>query len=138
MLINPHLWPISALIRIALEASQEVVEGKTMTGKILSGDQFVADRDAVKALHEELNGDCTEMEGAAVAHVCDMNEVPFVIIRSMSDKADGSAHINFPEFTVLASNRSYKMVSLMLQRMGEEGPEGVLGDKKVIKPLIAR
>lgn len=108
----------SELMEMAVEASKEVIEGKTIVGKILSGDQFIADRDLVKALHQEFQGDCTEMEGAAVAHVCDMNKIPFVIIRSMSDKADGSAHINFPEFTVLASNRSFEMVSRMLQRMG--------------------
>lgn len=105
------------LVGLAIEVGQEVIEGKAIVGKILSGDQFIADRDDVKALHQDFQGDCTEMEGAAVAHVCHMNDVPFVIIRSMSDKADGSAHINFPEFTVLASNRSYNIVSQMVQRM---------------------
>ncbi|WP_134704269.1 5'-methylthioadenosine/adenosylhomocysteine nucleosidase [Ammoniphilus sp. YIM 78166] len=102
------------LVQLALEAGKGVIEGNIITGRILSGDQFVASRDLVKQLHEELHGDCTEMEGAAVAHVCDLNDVPFVIVRAMSDKADGSAHINFPEFTVLASKRSYEMVSRML------------------------
>ncbi|MEW9670968.1 5'-methylthioadenosine/adenosylhomocysteine nucleosidase [Ammoniphilus sp. 3BR4] len=105
------------LVQLAVKASQEVVEGKTIIGRILSGDQFVASRDTVKALHEEMQGDCTEMEGAAVAHVCDANQIPFVIVRAMSDKADGSAHINFPEFTVLASKRSYEMVSRMLPNL---------------------
>ncbi len=107
----------SHLVEIAVQASKEVVEGKTITGRILSGDQFIASRELVKALHEELQGDCTEMEGAAVAHVCDMNQIPFVIVRAMSDKADGSAHMNFAEFTVLASNRSFEMVSRMLSQL---------------------
>lgn len=102
------------LIELAVQASSKVIEGKSITGRILSGDQFIADRQVVKSLHEDLHGDCTEMEGAAVAQVCDMFEVPFVIVRSMSDKADGSAHINFPEFTKLASQRSYEIVSRML------------------------
>lgn len=105
------------LIQLAVEAGKGVIEGNIITGRILSGDQFVASRDLVKLLHEELRGDCTEMEGAAVAHVCDLNEVPFVIVRAMSDKADGSAHINFPEFTVLASKRSFEMVSRMLPKI---------------------
>jgi adenosylhomocysteine nucleosidase len=54
------------------------------------------------------------MEGAAVAQVCAMNNVPFVIVRSMSDKADGSAHVNFLEFTKLAAQRSYEIVRHML------------------------
>jgi len=102
------------LITLAKKASQEVNEGKVVTGLILSGDQFIADRVQVQSLHEELHGLCTEMEGAAVAQVCDMNQVPFVIIRSMSDKADGSAHVNFVQFTKLASKRSYQIVDKML------------------------
>jgi len=105
------------LVELADAASKSVVEGKTVIGRILSGDQFVADRGLVQELHEELSGDCTEMEGAAVAQVCDMNQIPFVIIRSMSDKADGSAHVNFTEFTHLASERSYQIVARMVERM---------------------
>ncbi|MBP1932928.1 5'-methylthioadenosine/adenosylhomocysteine nucleosidase [Ammoniphilus resinae] len=105
------------LVQLAEEASRNVVEGKTLTGRILSGDQFVADRGLVQNLHKELSGDCTEMEGAAVAQVCVMNQVPFVIIRSMSDKADGSAHVNFTEFTHLASERSYQIVAKMVEGM---------------------
>jgi len=105
------------LVELADAASKSVVEGKTVIGRILSGDQFVADRGLVQELHEELSGDCTEMEGAAVAQVCDMNQIPFVIIRSMSDKADGSAHVNFTEFTHLASERSYQIVARMVEAM---------------------
>jgi adenosylhomocysteine nucleosidase len=105
------------LIDAAVKASKQVTEGKTMTGRILSGDQFIASRDTVRELHDIMQGACTEMEGAAVAQVCVMNDVPFVIIRSMSDKADGSAHVNFPEFTKLASKRSYEIVKNMLAHM---------------------
>lgn len=93
----------------ALEAGVQVV-----TGRILSGDQFVASREKVAALYEQFGAHCTEMEGAAVAQVCAMNHVPFVVVRSMSDKADGSAHVNFLEFTKLASERSYAIVKNML------------------------
>ncbi|MCF6094900.1 5'-methylthioadenosine/adenosylhomocysteine nucleosidase [Microaerobacter geothermalis] len=103
------------LMTKAMEASRHVIEGKTVSGKILSGDQFVASREKVKELYEEFGGLCTEMEGAAVAQVCGLNEVPFVIVRSMSDKADGSAHVNFAEFTHLASKRSFQIVMNMLK-----------------------
>lgn len=105
------------LVHAAVQASEQVAEGKTMTGRILSGDQFIASRDTVRELYETMGGMCTEMEGAAVAQVCAMNEVPFVVIRSMSDKADGSAHVNFPEFTKLASQRSYEIVKSMLAHL---------------------
>jgi adenosylhomocysteine nucleosidase len=83
----------------------------------LSGDQFIASRDIVAQLHSELQGVCTEMEGAAVAQVCSLNNIPHVIIRSMSDKADGSAHVNFAEFTVQASGNSYRIVDHMLKHL---------------------
>ncbi len=105
------------LVQAAYESSCKLFAGRTLKGRILSGDRFIADRDEVRKLHEELGGACTEMEGAAVAQVCAMNDVPFVVIRSMSDKADGSAHINFAEFTVRASEHSCRIVEQMMQNL---------------------
>ncbi|MDM5276601.1 5'-methylthioadenosine/adenosylhomocysteine nucleosidase [Paenibacillus silvae] len=86
-------------------------------GKVLSGDQFIASKETVNMLYTEMDGACAEMEGAAVAQVCYMNRVPFVVLRSMSDKADGSAHVNFAEFTVESSQRSHRIVEHMLEHM---------------------
>lgn len=106
------------LIHLAVKAGKELEAGvQVTTGRILSGDQFVADREKVQQLHQQFGAHCTEMEGAAVGQVCSMNGIPFVVVRSMSDKADGSAHVNFPEFTKLASERSYSMVQRMLRAM---------------------
>ncbi|MCK9905730.1 5'-methylthioadenosine/adenosylhomocysteine nucleosidase, partial [Frankia sp. Cpl3] len=108
----------SALIKLAVQAGEKQTEDvKIVTGRILSGDQFVADREKVQWLAEQFQAHCTEMEGAAVGQVAAMNGVPFVIVRSMSDKADGSAHVNFAEFTHLASQRSYAIVMEMLRSM---------------------
>lgn len=104
----------ASLIQLAEEACKEQAVNHYIVGKVLSGDQFIASRDTVQTLYEELNGACAEMEGSAVAQVCYMNGVPYVVIRSMSDKADGSAHVNFPEFTVKASKRSHEIVNYML------------------------
>ncbi len=105
------------LIKIALAASKEVISGNTVVGKILSGDQFIASREQVRMLYESYNGYCVEMEGAAVAQVCDLNHIPFVIIRTLSDKADGSAHVNFGEFVQMAAEISNKIVHKMLARL---------------------
>ncbi|MFD0671856.1 5'-methylthioadenosine/adenosylhomocysteine nucleosidase [Cohnella sp. GCM10027633] len=105
------------LVRLAQAAGEKLFPGRLRTGKVLSGDQFIADREVVRGLYEELGGACTEMEGASVAQVCHMNGIPHVIIRSMSDKADGSAHVNFSEFTVEAADRSFAIVSEMVQGM---------------------
>ncbi|MGM9572781.1 MAG: 5'-methylthioadenosine/adenosylhomocysteine nucleosidase, partial [bacterium] len=49
-----------------------------------------------------------------VAQVCSLNQIPFVIIRAMSDRADGSAHMNYEEFVKLAAENSYKIVKKMI------------------------
>lgn len=105
------------LVRIAVEAARQATEGVVMQGRVLSGDQFFSDAGKVRELHETLHGLCTEMEGAAVAQVAYMNRTPYVIIRSISDKADGSSHIDFQTFTKLAAERSYQVVIRMLAQM---------------------
>lgn len=104
----------SDLIQLAQKSGAELKDVNTVIGRILSGDQFVADKEQVQRLYDEFNGSCVEMEGAAVAQVCHLNQIPFVIIRSLSDKADGSAHVNFLEFTKLAAERSYFIVDKMV------------------------
>jgi adenosylhomocysteine nucleosidase len=105
------------LRQAAVDASTELFPGHVHVGRILSGDQFIASRETVAKLHNELQGTCTEMEGAAVAQVCAMNSIPQVVIRSMSDKADGSAEVNFAQFTVQASENSYRIVNHMLKHL---------------------
>lgn len=105
------------LIEFAAAACERRLPGRSLKGKVLSGDQFIASRETVEMLHTSFQGACAEMEGAAVAQVCDMNGIPFVVIRSMSDKADGSAHVNFPEFTVQASRHSFLIIDDMVQTM---------------------
>jgi len=106
------------LVELAYRAAQETADGQqVIRGRILSGDQFVADLDTVSSLYLELSGACVEMEGAAVAQVCTLNGVPFVIIRSMSDRADKSADVNFREFVCMAAERSYRIVERMVRFM---------------------
>lgn len=108
------------LIQLAEQSAQSIADVQVITGRIVSGDQFIADREKVKDLYEEFAAACVEMEGSAVGQVCALNGVPFVIIRSLSDKADGSAHVNFVEFTKLASKRSYDMLAQMVPLMENE------------------
>jgi adenosylhomocysteine nucleosidase len=105
------------LLELATASGQRLFAGRVKQGRVLSGDQFVASRELVAELHRELGGTCTEMEGAAVAQVCSMNGIPFVVIRSMSDKADGSAHVNFAEFTIQAAENSYMMIEDMVKHL---------------------
>lgn len=57
------------------------------------------------------------MEGASVAHVANLYDFPVVVIRSMSDKADGSAHMNYGDFEIVAADNSAKIVKEMLNQL---------------------
>ncbi len=104
------------MIKIAEKAS-DVLDShvNVYTERIVSGDQFIADPRRKKEIIRDFNGFCTEMEGAAIAHVCYLNRMPYVIIRSISDKADDSADMNFAEFTKMAALNSCKLIERILE-----------------------
>ena len=106
------------LVDLAYEASSNILDSNNvMKGRIVSGDVFVSSNQLKEKIWNVFNGFCTEMEGAAIGHTCYVNSVPFVIIRSMSDKADGSAHVNFNEFVEKAAKLSKDIVKNMLSKM---------------------
>ena len=74
-------------------------------GRVCSGDQFIASRTQKEAIISEFGGLCCEMEGAAIAQVCCLNDTPFVIIRAISDKADDSEEMSYIEFEKSAAER---------------------------------
>lgn len=86
-------------------------------GTIVTGDVFVKNSDTVKRLSEEYNSLCTEMEGAAVAHVCVLNGVPFVVIRAMSDNADEKADMSFQEMSAIAAKCASFVVKDMIANL---------------------
>ncbi|MCK8058032.1 MULTISPECIES: 5'-methylthioadenosine/adenosylhomocysteine nucleosidase [unclassified Fusibacter] len=104
------------LRKLAYEAAKhEIKDHAVYEGRIVTGDQFVSSMERKDFLLNQFNADTTEMEGAAIAHVCHVNKVPFVIIRAMSDKADGSAHVNFEEFGRQSAINSSKIVLDMMK-----------------------
>lgn len=108
----------AALVELAYEVSHaHIKDHQVFKGRIVSGDQFVASPDRKDFIEKVFSAYTTEMEGASIAHVCHLNQVPFVIIRAMSDKADGSAHVNFDEFAVMAAENSNRIVLGMLDKM---------------------
>jgi len=72
-------------------------EHQIKKGRIASGDQFIAGGEKKKFIVETFNPLCVEMEGAAIAHACFANNVPFVIIRCMSDCADENVQVAYSE-----------------------------------------
>ena len=108
------------LVDLAYDAAAEVVgEEHCFKGVIATGDQFIASEEQVKRLQEDFNAYACEMEGAAIAIVCTKYEVPFVVIRALSDKADGKAHESYTDMGTKAADNSSRIVLRMLETIGE-------------------
>jgi adenosylhomocysteine nucleosidase len=85
-------------------------------GLLLSGDRFVSSGAESESLRRELPGAlAVEMEGAAFAQVCHDFEVPLAVVRTISDRADDEAHVDFPRFlSQVASRYSGAIINTLL------------------------
>lgn len=89
----------------------------SLVGRVVSGDQFISSKEVKDKLISTFQGDCAEMEGASIAHGAYLNEIPFVIIRAISDKADDSAEMDYPSFEKAAARHSARLVEDMVSNI---------------------
>lgn len=114
----------SKFIQMARKAYEEEFQGKKVhIGRILTGDQFISDRKKVDFLRRTFDGSCVEMEGGAIGQVCYLNSMPFLIIRSISDKADGTAVCDFNQFADEVAEKSYRLVRRIIKMLKVENKE---------------
>lgn len=106
-----------ALVNNALEACKTLTEANSFTGRILTGDQFISNIDKIKWLRSEFSGLACEMEGGSIAQVCYLNNIPFVVIRSISDNANNGAHMDYEKFKFIAVENSTTILRQMLKNM---------------------
>ncbi|NWO20948.1 5'-methylthioadenosine/adenosylhomocysteine nucleosidase [Oribacterium sp. oral taxon 102] len=88
----------------------------TFIGRVCSGDRFVSDAETKDWIRRHFQGRCVEMEGAAIAQVATQNQVPFVIIRAISDKADNSALLDYPSFERQAIAHCVRLTEAVVAR----------------------
>lgn len=88
---------------------------KAVLGTVASGDEFVCTPEEKRRIRDTFAAACCEMEGAAIAQACLMNEVPCVIVRAISDKADGSDAMDYPEFEKKAAATSALLVEALMR-----------------------
>lgn len=106
------------LRRLAAEVCKEVnPDIQVFEGRIASGDQFVCDQDVKNRIVSEFSAYATEMEGAAIGQAAHLNEIPFLVVRAISDKADGSAQMDYSEFEKAAVDHSVRLTLNMLARI---------------------
>ncbi|GGE57409.1 5'-methylthioadenosine/adenosylhomocysteine nucleosidase [Priestia taiwanensis] len=104
------------LIEVA-EASCKQVGVTSHTGRIVTGDSFVSDDEQKRQLVETYEPYAVEMEGAAIGHIAYMNKCPFVVIRSISDLANGQATVDYEQFKEIAANHSASIVVKMTEQL---------------------
>ncbi|MFH1700009.1 MAG: 5'-methylthioadenosine/adenosylhomocysteine nucleosidase [Candidatus Zixiibacteriota bacterium] len=81
-----------------------------VVGTIISGHIFISDRKTIAFLHREFGAVAADLEGAAVAHVCQLNSVPFIVIRTISDESSGNANGQFKTFLDMAPINVFAMI----------------------------
>lgn len=108
--INRVTLPADTALADALERAAATMEVRSLRGTVASGDQFIAD-DAKRAfIRSTFGAACCEMEGASIGHVCYVNQVPFVVLRAISDGAADDAKMDYPAFVVKAAERSINIL----------------------------
>lgn len=104
------------LQQIAKKAAAEAfLNASIHSGRICSGDQFIAGQEQKQKIIREYGGMCAEMEGASIAQACCANDLPFVILRAISDRADDSGGVSFSVFEAEAAKNCIALVKKMMQ-----------------------
>ncbi len=99
---------------LAEKAMQANKKANPEMGRVASGDQFISKKEVKDRIVENFQAKCTEMEGAAIAHGAYLNHIPYVIIRAISDKADGTAQVDYPTFEKQAITHSVNLMRELL------------------------
>lgn len=104
------------LLQTAIKAAEQAkLPVQVYTGRVVSGDQFISSKEKKNWLVETFEGTCAEMEGAAIGHVAYLNEVPYLVVRAISDKADDSAEMDYPSFAAMAIDNSISLMTELVK-----------------------
>lgn len=114
---KPTLYDSDAVLAEELQAAAGVVcpERRLIDGIIASGDVFVAGQETKQDIRDTFRAAAAEMEGAAIAQVAAANGVPFVVIRAISDLANGTAAASIDEFEQETADISAAIIVEMLK-----------------------
>ena len=93
---------------------------RIIRGTVVTGDMFVAFDAKKVALHKNLGADAVEMEGAAVAQICWQQDVPCLVIRSLSDNAGANASEDFKKYYKIAARNSAALVTRIISQLHSE------------------
>jgi hypothetical protein len=153
LLWNPHTrratatlrrWLLSAARKsvpsvqlIRADTRSDVRDPKICEGAIITGDTFVSDASKGQELRTRFNADGVEMEGAAVAQICSQYGTPLLVIRSITDRADGSSFTDYHNFVRIAAQNSSAFVIAILSQLQSQGHGPTINPKEVDHWLLA-
>lgn len=115
----PKSYPADAALRAAALAAvaQAAPDIAAFEGRVASGDAFVRDAAEKARIVRDFGARCCEMEGAAIAQACTVNGLPFVVVRAVSDKADGSQSELYPVFEAKAARHCASIVAYLVAHL---------------------
>ncbi len=105
------------IAKTAFENKNKDSARKILEGRIATGDQFIADKKSKERIGKICSPLCCEMEGAAIAHACYLNDTPFLVLRCISDMADDSVEVTYSFNEDDAAKESAMVVLEMLNLM---------------------
>ncbi len=109
------------LLKTAERVCRSVVDSVSVfCGPVATGDQFISSDEKKRLITNNFDALCCEMEGAAIAQTAYLNNVPFLIIRSISDKADHSAEMDYPSFEKVAVENSLLLLKALIKELGRK------------------
>ncbi len=100
-----------------VECAKKISGIKTATGIIASGDVFLNSMEIKDKIVSRFGAIAGEMEGASIGQVCVINNIPYCVLRAISDNADGSSHVDYPTFVTKAAENS-TIIMLEFMKMG--------------------
>lgn len=115
-----HCFPNQEIFKPAKELVDLILgpsDSDTHVGLIITGDDFIADHEKKQVLKSQYPALCVDMESAAIAHTAFVHEVPFAVIRCISDLADGSATEDYDNFERLAAKKASSILLNVLEKL---------------------
>lgn len=97
-------YPASETLRNTAKTAALRLDLSAHEGRVASGDRFVREESEKERIKAVFQASCCEMEGAAIAQTCYLSKIPYLIVRAISDKADGSASVDYPTFEAKAAH----------------------------------
>ena len=114
--INQVYFETDARARMILEESAREMDINYLVGTIATGDKFISEKEDKNRLTAIFGATACEMEGGAIAHTAFVNGVPFMVVRAISDSADGDACMDYPTFLPAATRISTELTLALIEK----------------------